>query len=316
MAHKVGPALAGGNAVVLKPDSSAPLAVLRLAHHFCEAGLPPGRLNVVTGHGSEIGDTLVEDRRVRMISFTGGTLTGERIARRAGVKRLALEMGANSPVLVLADADLGRAVPAITSGAFAQAGQNCLGVQRVLIHSEIYETFSRQFVANVDTLKAGSSLDETTDVCPLINVTEAIRVEEWIRDAVAAGATLLAGGRREGAVVRPTVLADVPATARVACEEVYGPVAVLERVGSLDEAIESANSIDYGLHAAVFTNSIKDAFAATRRLQVGAVIVNDSTDYRLDTMPFGGTKRSGIGREGIRFALEEMTDTRVVCFNV
>jgi glyceraldehyde-3-phosphate dehydrogenase (NADP+) len=315
-AHKLGPAIAGGNAIVLKPGTATPLSALRLAEDLLAAGLPPGRLSVVTGRGEKLGEALVRDPRVRLISFTGGVETGERITRLAGIKRLSMELGSNSPVIVLPDADLARAAAATAAGAFAQAGQNCLGVQRVLVHRDVYERFREQFVSIVSGLRAGSSLDEATDVCAMISEAQAERVEAWIREAVAGGARVLAGGRREGALVWPTVLEGVPAGCRLDCEEVYGPVVSLYRVASLDEAIEKANAVDYGLHAAVFTESLRDAFSAASGLDVGAVIVNDSTDYRLDVMPFGGTKRSGIGREGIRFALEEMTQTRVVCLNL
>lgn len=315
-AHKVGPALAGGNAVVVKPDSSSPLAVLRLAGCFAAAGLPAGRLNVVTGHGREIGDALVRDARIRMVTFTGGVQTGEHITRTAGIKKLSLELGANSPVIILPDADLTRAVPAVAAGAFAQAGQNCLGVQRVFIHEAVYNAFAERLAAHTRTLKAGASLDEATDVCPLINEGEAVRVQTWVEEAVAQGASVLAGGERDGAIVWPTVLADVPPGVRVDCEEVYGPVVSLYRIASLDEGIARANATPYGLHAAIFTESLRDAFTAAQRLQAGAVLVNDSTDYRLDVMPFGGIRQSGVGREGLRFALHEMTQTRVVCLNL
>ncbi len=315
-AHKLGPAIAGGNAVVLKPGTATPLSALRLAEDLLAAGLPPGRLSVVTGRGEEVGEALVRDPRVRMISFTGGVETGERITRVAGIKKLSMELGSNSPVIVLPDADIERAVGATAAGAFAQAGQNCLGVQRVLVHRDVYDAFRERFLACVSGLRAGSSLEEGTAVCAMISEAQAERVESWIREAVAGGARVLAGGRREGAVVWPTVLEDVPDGCRLDCAEVYGPVASLYRVGSLAEAVARANAVDYGLHAAIFTESLRDAFAAVRTLDFGAVIVNDSTDYRLDVMPFGGTKRSGIGREGIRFALEEMTQTRVVCLNL
>jgi glyceraldehyde-3-phosphate dehydrogenase (NADP+) len=315
-AHKAGPALAGGNAVVLKPASLTPLSAVRLAQHLKEAGLPEGRLSIVTGRGSAIGDALVTDRRVGAVTFTGGVATGEHITRVAGVRKLTMELGSNSPVIVNGDADLARAVPAVAAGAFAQAGQNCLGVQRVFILDGVYERFRDAFVAHARALKAGSSLDEATDVCAMITEAQARRVEEWIEEARAAGARVLAGGRREGAVVWPTVLEDVPRGVRVDCDEVYGPVVSLYRATSLDEAIDRANDVEYGLHAAIFTESLRDAFAAVRRLHVSAVIVNDSTDYRLDTMPFGGTKKSGMGREGIRFAMLEMTETRVACFNL
>jgi glyceraldehyde-3-phosphate dehydrogenase (NADP+) len=314
-AHKIGPALAGGNSVVMKPSSFTSLSALRLARDFEQAGLPRGRLSVITG-SDDVGEVLVTDPCVRMVSFTGGFATGEQITRMAGVKKLSLELGSNSPVIVLADAALDRAVPAICSGAFAQAGQNCLGVQRVLIHQQIYNRFVAQFVEQVARLSTGSSLDEQTDVCAMIHETQAARVEAWVREAVEGGARVLIGGRREGALFWPTVVEGVPEGGRLDREEVYGPVVVLYPVDFLGEAIERANATRYGLHAAIFTESLRDAFTALRRLKVGAVIVNDSTDYRLDAMPFGGVKSSGIGREGIRFAIEEMTETRVICLNL
>jgi glyceraldehyde-3-phosphate dehydrogenase (NADP+) len=315
-AHKVGPALAAGNAVVLKPASATPLSALRLADDLAAAGLPPGRLNVLTGRGEEVGAALVADPRVRMVTFTGSVAAGEQVARAAGIKKLSLELGSNSPAIVLGDADLGAAVPAIASGAFAQAGQNCLGVQRVFVYEPVYEAFRRGFVAHVGRLKAGCSLDEAVDVCAVINEQQALRLESWIREALEAGARVLAGGRREGAVIWPTVLEHVPRGVHLDRDEAYGPVVSLYAVSSLDEAIDRANDSSYGLHAAIFTESLRDAFTAARRLAVGGVIVNDSTDYRLDTMPFGGSKLSGIGREGIRFAIEAMTETRVLCFNL
>jgi glyceraldehyde-3-phosphate dehydrogenase (NADP+) len=314
--HKVGPALAAGNAVVLKPGSATPLSALRLAQDLMEAGLPPGRLNVVTGRGAEVGDAIVTDPRVRLVTFTGGVETGIRITRAAGIKKLCMELGSNSPVLVMPDADLDRAVPAIAAGAFAQAGQNCLGVQRVFVLAGAYDAFRERFVAHARTLKAGPSTDESTDVCAMITGTQAERLESWIHEAVRGGAHVLAGGRREGALVWPTVLEAVPEGARLDCDEAYGPVVSLYRAVSLDEAIARANNVEYGLHAAIFTESLRSAFEAVRGLHVGGVMVNDSTDYRLDVMPFGGTKLSGVGREGVRFALQEMTETRVVCFNL
>ncbi len=314
--HKLGPALAAGNAVVLKPGTATPLSALRLARDLEEAGVPPGRLNVVTGRGQDLGDALVRDARVRLVTFTGGVETGERITRAAGIKKLSMELGSNSPVIVMPDADLERAVPAVAAGAFAQAGQNCLGVQRVFVLHEVYERFREAFVAHVGGLRAGSSMDETTDVCAMITLAQAERVERWVREAEAAGARTLVGGRREGTLMWPTVLEQVPAGVRLDRDEAYGPVVSLYRVASLDDAIAGANRVDYGLHAAIFTESLRHAFTAIERLHVGGVMVNDSTDYRLDVMPFGGTKLSGIGREGIRFAINEMTETRVVCFNL
>jgi len=316
VAHKAGPAIAAGNAVVLKPSSATPLSALRVAADLLAAGLPSGRFNVVTGSGETLGPALVTDPRVRVVTFTGGVATGEEIARLAGIKKLSMELGSNSPVIVLADADLQRAVPAVVAGAFAQAGQNCLGVQRVFVHEAVYDQFRQRIIEQTIRLRAGWSLDEETDVCAMINEPQARRVEAWIQDAVANGGRLLAGGRRDGAVVWPTVLEDVPRGAKLDRLEAYGPVVSLYRVSSLEQAIERANAVNYGLHAAIFTESLRDAFTAVRRLAVGAVIVNDSTDYRLDIMPFGGTKHSGVGREGIRFAIQEMTETRVVCLNL
>ncbi len=315
-AHKTGPALAAGNAVVLKPASATPLSALMLAEDLVSAGLPAGRLNVITGAGKVLGEALARDPRVRLVSFTGGVETGERITRVAGIKKLSMELGSNSPVIVLPDARLEAAVAAIVAGGFAQAGQNCLGVQRVLVHDEVYERVRDQLVVAVRDLKAGVSTDEQTDVCAMISEQQAKRLETWIAEAVEGGARVLVGGSRQGALLAPTVVEHVPPGSRLDMDEAYGPVVSLYRVDSLEAAIDAANHVDYGLHAAIFTESLRDAFAAADRLHVGAVIVNDSTDYRLDVMPFGGTKLSGIGREGIRFALQEMTETKVICLNL
>lgn len=315
-AHKVGPAIAAGNSVVVKPDSSTPLTVLRMAEDFLAAGLPPGRLNVVTGRGTEIGDALVKDERVRLVAFTGGVKTGERISRTAGIKKLLFELGANSPVIVMQDADLDKAADAIIAGAFAQAGQNCLGVQRVFIQKHIYGSLVEKLVSRTKALRAGHSMDPDVHVCQMIRLREAERVASWVEEAVEGGALILVGGQRSGAVYEPTILERVPAGVRLECDEIYGPVMSVFEFNELEDAVTRANAVDYGLHAAIFTESLRDAFYAAEKLQVGAVIVNDSTDYRLDSMPFGGIGKSGVGREGIRFATESMTETRVVCFNL
>ena len=315
VAHKVGPAIAGGNAVIVKPDPSSSLSVVRTCELLLEAGIPAGRLNVLTG-GAEVGEALVGHDDVRMISFTGGQQTGEAITRSAGIKRLSLELGSNSPVIIHSDARLDAAVQAVADGAFAQAGQNCLGVQRVFVHESVYEAFRDGLCAHTAALRAGHSLDPSIDVCQMIRMEEADRVKSWIDAAVAAGARVLTGGTQTGSVIAPTVMEAIPVSARLACEEVYGPVLGLYPYATLEEAVERANDVDVGLHGAVFTESLRDAFYVAEHLEVGAVIINDSTDYRLDTMPFGGTKKSGVGREGVRFAAEEMTETRVVCFNL
>lgn len=316
VAHKVGPAIAGGNAIIVKPATVTPLSALKLAEAFHHAGLPKNILSIITGHASEIGDTLVTHPAIRMVSFTGGLSTGEAIVKKAGLKKVGMELGSNSPVIVLSDADVNEAVPAIISGAFWAAGQNCLGVQRVYIEDAIFSTFVSQFVSIANAYRVGDKMLDTTDMGPMITEKEAIRVEQWIQEAVAKGATLLCGGERRGAYVSPTVIANVPDDCTLAREEIFGPVVLLYRVATLEEAIASSNAVNYGLQAGIFTKDLEKAFQAIRELEVGGVLVNDSSDYRIDAMPFGGVKGSGLGREGVQFALQEMTEPKVVCFNL
>ncbi|MDX1615319.1 MAG: aldehyde dehydrogenase family protein, partial [Candidatus Promineifilaceae bacterium] len=316
VAHKVGPGLAAGNAIIVKPDSKTPLSALWLGRAIHDAGLPPGVLQVITGPGRQIGDVLVDDPRVRMISFTGGLSTGKAIMDKVGLKKVGMELGSNCPVIVMADADLEAAVEANVSGAFWAAGQNCLHVQRLIVHDAIYDEFKERFVAAAGAYRVGDKLDETTDMGPLINERAAIGVEQMVDEALQAGATLLTGGTREGTFYDPTVVEEVPDTCSLASEEIYGPVTILYRFTALDEAIQRANNVNYGLQAGIFTQDLQTAFAAANRLECGGVMINDSTDYRIDAMPFGGVKGSGLGREGIRFALQEMTEPKVVCFNL
>lgn len=316
VAHKVGPGLAGGNAVIVKPDTKTPLSALWLARAIHDAGIPPGILQVITGPGSEIGDLLVTDPRVRMISFTGGLSTGMVIMDKIGLKKVGMELGSNCPVIVMDDADLELALSANVSGAFWAAGQNCLHVQRLVVEEGIYEEFKGRFVAAAEAYQVGDKLAEVTDMGPLINEKAAIDVEKMVDEAIAAGATLLTGGRRDGTFYDPTVLENVPDSVSLAHEEIYGPVTVLYRFSDLDEAIERANNVNYGLQAGIFTQDLQTAFHAADKLESGAVIINDSTDYRIDAMPFGGVKGSGLGREGIKFALQEMTEPKLVCFNL
>ena len=316
VAHKLGPAIAGGNSVVLKPATVTPLSAIKLARAFTESGLPDHVLNVVTGYGSEIGDSLVSDPRVRMVTFTGGVEAGLEITRKAGLKKIGMELGSNSPVLVLEDADLQKAVDSCVSGAFWAVGQNCIGVQRIYIQEKIYSDFESAFIRKTRQIRVGYQLDEKTDMGPMITETEAKRVEAWIQDAVDKGAKILTGGHRKGTLVDPTVLANVPSEAKIDCKEIFGPVVALYRIKSLDEGIEKANNVDYGLHGAIFTRDLNKAYKAIREMDVGGIMINDSTDYRIDAMPFGGVKHSGLGREGIRFALMEMTEPKVVCFNL
>lgn len=317
VAHKVGPALAAGNAIIVKPDSKTPLSALKLAEAIMASGLlPRGVLQVITGRGSEIGDILVSDPRVRMISFTGGLEVGKAIMGKVGLKKVGMELGSNSPVIVMPDADLDLAVEANASGAFWAAGQNCLHVQRLLVHEAIYDQFVPRLIARAKAYNVGDKQDEGTDMGPLINEAAARRVEQMVDEAIAAGATLLTGGQRWGSFYAPTLLEDVPDTCDLAHEEVYGPVTTIQRFRTLDEAIMLANAVDYGLQAGIFTRDLQTAFRAIGELHCGGVMVNESTDYRIDAMPFGGVKGSGLGREGIKFAIQEMTETKVVCFNL
>ena len=316
VAHKLGPAIAGGNSVVLKPATVTPLSALKLAECFLHAGLPGEILSVITGHGHEIGDALVSDDRIRMVSFTGGVDAGKRVASQAGLKKIGMELGSNSPVIVLEDCDLEKAVESCVSGAFWAVGQNCIGVQRIYIQDSIYSDFRNIFVETTKSYKVGFQLDENTDMGPMITEKEAMRVIDWVKDAKNKGANLLTGGTRKGSLVQPTVFENMPVGAKLDCQEVFGPVVTLYSMATLDEAIEKSNAVDYGLHGAIFTNNLNNAFHAIKNMDVGSVIVNDSTDYRVDLMPFGGVKNSGLGREGIKFALQEMTEPKVVCFNL
>jgi glyceraldehyde-3-phosphate dehydrogenase (NADP+) len=316
VAHKIGPAIAGGNAVILKPATVTPLSALTLAETLLEAGLPPEVLQVLTGSGVALGEVLVPDERVRMVSFTGGFEAGRRVAALAGIKKLGMELGSNSPVIVWEDADLERAIPACVSGAFWAAGQNCIGVQRLYVHDRIYEEFRDALVRRTRGYRIGDKLNDETDMGPMITESEATRVERWIAEAAAAGATVLCGGSRTGALMEPTVLEGVPEHVTLHCDEVFGPTVSLYRVRDIDEALAKANGLPFGLHAAVFTRNVDVAFRVAHELECGGVMINDSTDYRLDAMPFGGVKRSGLGREGIRFALQEMTEPKTVCFNL
>lgn len=314
VAHKVGPAFAAGNSVILKPATVTPLSAIKLIEVMVEAGMPAEVMQVITGYGHELSDTLVKDERIRMISFTGGVEAGKQIAAIAGIKKIGMELGSNSPVIVWEDADVDWAVETCVSGAFWAAGQNCIGVQRLYIHSKIYEEFKEKFVDLTKKYKIGNKLEEDTNMGPMITESEACRVEKWVKEAADMGAKILCGGGRKDALMEPTVLENVPEKATIHFEEVFGPTVNLYPVDDLDDAIEKANSLPYGLLAAVFTKDVNTAFKAAYELECGGVMVNDSTDYRLDSMPFGGIKYSGLGREGLKFALQEMTEPKVISF--
>jgi acyl-CoA reductase-like NAD-dependent aldehyde dehydrogenase len=310
--HKIGPAIAGGNAVILKPSALTPLSAQLLADTLAKAGLPEGILSVVHG-GREAAEAIIKARDVRMVSSTGGFSTGENIAHTAGLKKLSMDLGGNAPVIVMADADLDSAVESCVSGAFWAAGQNCVGVQRILIAQPLYARFRHRFLQETARLVTGDPREEHTDVGPMINGRALSQLRAKLDEAIHGGAACLAGNTYEGNVLQPTVLENVPAASRIWQEEVFGPVVMLQPFDTFDEAVEVANAIEFSLHAGIFTNSLDTAMDAASRLDAGGVMINDSSDYRFDGMPFGGSKYGNMGREGVRFAYEEMTQPKVIC---
>jgi acyl-CoA reductase-like NAD-dependent aldehyde dehydrogenase len=316
VAHKIAPALAAGCAVVLKPAGQTPLSALLLAELELEAGLPPGWLNVVCGPASEIGDVLVEDERVKLITFTGSVPIGWKLRERAARKRVNLELGNATPVIVAADADLEDAAARLAANAFSFAGQSCISVQRIYVERTAYDAFVEAFVPRVEALVVGDPADEATDVGPLIAESERERVLGWIEEARGAGAEILTGGTLEGSLLRPTVIAEAPQEAKVSCEEVFGPVCTVGPYETLDEAIALANGTRFGLQAGVFTRDVKAALRAARELEFGGVTVNEAPTFRADQMPYGGVKDSGNTREGPAYAIREMTEERAVVFQL
>lgn len=310
--HKVAPAIAAGCAVVLKPASATPITALKLAEVFMEADLPRGWLNVVPGSGGEVGNVLVEHPDVPLISFTGSAEVGWGIKARVPHKKVLLELGNSSPLIVFEDADLEAAAQTVATHGFSHAGQSCISVQRVLVHEAVAETFEQMVVDKVAQLVVGDPLDEKTHVGPLITTADRDRVKAWIDEAVSAGARLLIGGKVEGTLLQPTVLADVTPQMKVFCKEVFGPVVGLTRFKSLDEAVDLANATEYGLQAGVFTASIHTAFEMAKRLRFGGVLINEAPTYRTDQMPYGGVKSSGNTREGPHYAVREMTVEKLV----
>ena len=315
VAHKVAPALAAGNAVVLKPASQTPLTALKLTELLLEAGLPPHALQTITGPGGELGDALCADERVRKISFTGSAAVGRRIAQVAGVKKLSLELGANCPVAVLPDADLEQVAQATAAGGYVNAGQVCISVQRVLVDRDAYGDFLDALREKVESIAVGDPLDDGTQLAALASEREAERVEATIRRSLEAGATLVTGGGRERGVVQPTIVADVPDDTELWREELFGPAVAVRPVTGIDEAIALANDTQYGLGAGVFTRDVNNALRFAREVDAGNVHVNWTPLWRADLMPYGGLKGSGIGKEGPRYAVEEMTELKSVVFH-
>ena len=314
--HKVGPALAAGNAVIVKPATDTPLSALKLTEVLLEAGLPPEAINTLTGSGGEIGDTLVTDRRVRKITFTGSRDVGEHICRTAGLKRVTMELGSNAPVIVMPDADLDKVATAVASTGYANAGQVCISTQRVLTAGSVYGDFLDALRPKVAALKVGNQLDETVKVGPMVKEKEAIRVEEWIKEAVASGARLVTGGRRQGALYEPAIVADVKPEMRISSDELFGPAVAVTPFTDIDEAIAMANDSPYGLAAGIFTENLEWAWKFAREVQSGNLHVNWGPQWRADLMPYGGLKESGFGKEGPAYAIEEMTELKMVVFHL
>lgn len=315
VAHKVGPAIAAGNAIVLKPASQTPLSALFIAGLFERAGLPAGALNVVTGSGRTIGDLLVADERIKMITFTGSPAVGIGIRAKAGLKRVTLELGSNSALIIDEGVAVERIVPRCVTGAFSFQGQVCISLQRIYVHESSFDTFVEQFVAATERLKLGDPLDPATDVSALISANDTARVLDWIDEAKRNGARVVAGGRVEGRVLRPTVITDADAALKVSCQEVFGPVVVINAIRSVEEGIACVNDSRFGLQAGIYTNRLDTAMEAARKLHVGGVMINDIPTFRVDHMPYGGVKESGVGREGVKYAIEEMTELKLVVMN-
>ncbi|MGZ8694413.1 MAG: aldehyde dehydrogenase family protein [Gaiellaceae bacterium] len=312
VAHKIAPSLAAGCAVVLKPASATPLSALFLAELEQEAGLPPGWLNVLVGPSAEIGDVLVEDERVAVLTFTGSGGVGWKLRERAPRKKVLLELGNATPVIVEPDADVDGTAALLAQHAFSFAGQSCISVQRIYVARGVYDRFVEQFVPKVESLVVGDPGDDNTDVGPVIDADARERILQWIDEARDGGAEVLAGGQAEDGLIRPTVIAKPPADAKVSCDEIFGPVVTVAPYNTLEEAIELANGTRYGLQAGIFTANVKTALRAARELEFGGVVVNEAPTFRADQMPYGGVKDSGNTREGPAYAVRELTEERVV----
>jgi acyl-CoA reductase-like NAD-dependent aldehyde dehydrogenase len=311
VAHKVAPSLAVGAPIIVKPARATPLGSIRLAELFDETDLPKGMFSVLPV-SSSVADTMARDERFRKISFTGSSEVGWYLKGLDPKKRVTLELGGNAGVIVHSDADLDLAAQRVAYGGYYQAGQSCISVQRVLVASEVYDDFQTRLVKQVESLKVGDPMDPSTDVGPVIDAGSLDRIEEWVNEAVGQGAELLTGGKREGTAYQPTVLAKTSPEMKVRCEEIFGPVTTISPYQTVEDALADVNNSKNGRQAGVFTNDINRAFEAHRRIQVGGVIVNDVSAFRADQMPYGGSKDSGFGREGLRYAMEEMTEPRIM----
>ena len=314
--HKVGPALAAGNAIILKPATDTPLSALKLVELFLEAGTPPEAIQCITGSGSEIGDALCADKRVRKITFTGSHEVGEHICHTAGLKRVTMELGSNSPLIIMPDADLEKVAKAAATSGYSNAGQVCISTQRILAHKKIYGDFLDAFKGQVEDISTGNPIEASTKMGPMIREHDAIRVNQWVEEAIDTGAELITGGEREGQIHAPTLLANVKSEMRISSDEVFGPVVGVTSVDNIDEAIDLANDTDYGLSAAIFTQNIDWAMKFAREVDSGNLMVNWGTQWRADLMPYGGLKFSGMGKEGPKYAVEEMTELKMVILHL
>jgi glyceraldehyde-3-phosphate dehydrogenase (NADP+) len=314
--HKIGPALAAGNAIILKPATDTPLSALKLVEIFLEAGAPPEALQCLTGSGSVIGDALCADSRVRKITFTGSRDVGEHICKVAGLKKVTMELGSNAPFVVMPDADPEKVAKAAAMSGYSNAGQVCISTQRVLAHKDAYADFVDAFKAEVDSINTGNPLHADSKMGPMIRQSDAERVQGWVTEAVNGGATLVAGGDLDGQMMQPTVLEGVSPEMRISCDEVFGPVVGITRVDDIDQAIALANDTNYGLSAAIFTENVNWAMQYVRQVESGNIHVNWGTQWRADLMPYGGLKDSGMGKEGPKYAVEEMTETKMCVFHL
>lgn len=313
--HKIGPALAAGNAVVYKPATATSLSAVLLCEIFAEAGLPAGYLNLVMGPGAKVGDLLIREPRINFYSFTGSPAVGKSLLKNAGFRRVALELGSNSANIVHEDADVKKTAELCARYAFTNAGQVCISCQRVYVHKGIYQQFCQYAAAYTQNLVLGDPLDPRTDIGPMISEQEADRADAWLKEAVAAGANVLTGGKRSGAWFEPTILTDVTADMKVVCQEIFAPIVSFIPYEDIEEAIVQVNHSVYGLQAGVFTNSLAIARTCAEKILVGGVIINDGATFRTDNMPYGGVKESGIGREGPAYAVKEMTEEKLIIFN-
>ena len=314
--HKVGPALAAGNSVIVKPATDTPLSALKLTQVLLDAGIPPEAIQCITGNGSEVGEALCRDSRVRKITFTGSRDVGERICQVAGLKKATMELGSNAPLIVMPDADLEKVATGVAATGYANAGQVCISCQRVLPLKPIYNDFLNILKPKVAALATGNPLEEKTKVGPMVRERDAVRVEEWVKEAVQAGARLVTGGERRGAIYAPTVLADVKPEMRVSRSELFGPAVAVTPVGSIDEAIAMANDTNYGLSAGIFTQNIDWAMKFAQEVEAGNLHINWGPQWRADLMPYGGLKESGFGKEGPKYAVQEMTELKMVVIHL